>query len=410
MKRIYYILILLLSAMLLSWVLPWVCNLCFATSSKDPFVGWSPVLDRFVVSVTDNNDKLEIFDIDPATGGVGQYWNREQRDSLMPEIYANQLSSKGLMPDSIKGMEMSPKNIRRNRWTFSSFPHNFNRSVPTVYPLMESMPTRFDLEDPTVVLTMDNGVKITDIATNTPDKLKTERFARMFADKGFRFPAREAHANITTRKAYDNGYLIIDGKNDIYHLKMQVNRPSMAKIDKADSIVPTHVYVVENVDRLLYGFVASATGDFYALMREEYRLVKLPGIKFNPLTDRLNILKGMFSWVIKKENDEGLLWVALNDRDLSYMGQYTFRHKPSSYQKVSAYIFPFTTSFTSELDRKVYPRITGYSWHAIYFNIVLALIMLLLSWRQSRLNAAAKVLATTIMGIYIFIPLILIRN
>lgn len=396
--------------MVLSWVLPWLYNLCFPTTSKDPFVGWSPVIDRFVVSITDDNDKLEIFDIDPATGIKGQSWSREQRDSLMPEIYFNQLSSKGLMPDSIKGMEMSPRNIRLNRWTFSSFPRNLNRSVPTVYPLMESMPARFDLEDPTVALTMHDGVKIIDIATNTIDTLKTRRFAGMFADKGFRFPAREAHANVTTRKAYDNGYLIIDDKRDIYHLKMQVNRPSMAKIDKADSIVPTHVYVVENADKLLYGFVTSDTEDLYAVMRDNYSLVKLPGIKFNPLTDRLSILKGMFSWVIKKDNDEGIQWVALNDRDLEFLGEYRFKHEPSSYQIAAGFIFPFTTSFTSELDQKVYPRIADYSWHAIFLNIVLALTILFLCRRDPPQRILIRFVTTLILGIYIFIPILIIRH
>lgn len=410
MKRIYNIVILLLSAIVLSWVLPWLYNLCFTTTSKDPFVGWSPVIDRFVVSFTDDNDKLEIFDVDPVTGTKGRYWSREQRDSLMPEIYANQLSSKGLMPDSIKGMEMSTKNIRLNRWTFSSFPRNFNRSVPTVYPLMESMPARFDLEDPVVVLTMNDGVKITDIETNTLDTLKTQRFARMFADKGFQFPAREAHANITTRKAYDNGYLIIDDNRDIYHLKMQVNRPSMAKISKADSIVPMHVYVVENVDKLLYGFVATESDDLYALMRDNYRLVKLPGVKFNPLTDRLNILKGMFSWVIKKDNDEGTQWIALNDSNLEYLDEYSIKHKPSSYQNAAGYIFPFTTSYTSELDQKVYPRISGFSWHAIFFNIVLAVIILFLSLREPRPRTVIRFVTTIILGVYIFIPFLIIRH
>jgi len=410
MKRIYYIVILFLSASVLSWVLPWLYDLCTSAPGKDPFVGWSPVIDRFIVSISDDNDNLEIFDVDPATGAVGQHRTREQRDSLMPEIYSNQLSSKGIMPDSIKGKEMSPRNIRLNRWTFSSFPRNFNRSVPAVYPLMESMPARFDLEDPAVALIMDKGVEIIDIASNTPDTLKTQRFAKMFAEKGFRFPSLEAHANVTTRKPYDNGYLIIDSNHDLYHLKMQVNRPSMAKIARADSIVPVHVYVVENADKLLYGFVSTDNDDLYAVMRDDYKLVRLPGIKFNPLTDRLGILKGLFSWVIRKENGEGLQWVALDDGDLSFMGEYHYKHQPSTRDKVAEYLFPFTTSFTSDLDYKVYPRISGYSWHAIFLNILLAAVVFFMSPKHARLCASGKAAITLLTGIYAFIPIICIKN
>lgn len=414
MKRLYYIVLTFLAIAVMSWMLPWLLSLCFPHNTSDPFVSWSPIIDRFVVSIPAENDKddPEIFDYDPTTGTTLASYNRDQRDSLLPEMYINQLSSKGLMPDSIKGIEMTMHNVRRNRWVFSSMPRNINRVVPQIYPLMESMPARFDLLDPTVSLTMDkDGLSIIDMETNTIDSLKTKRFARMFADRGFSFPSREAVANITTRKAYDNGYLIIDNDNNLYHLKMQVGRPSMARIELPDGAKPTHAFVTENADRLLYGLVATADSSLYALERDTYRMVQLPNIKVNPETQRLVIVKSVFSWVIKIADDDQITWVALDSQNnYNYLGSYSYTYPAGKLEKIEKWIFPFTTSFTSSYDLHVYPRISNFSWYAIFLNVLLAIAVAIMLRRRPAKCRAANFAVTLIFGIFAFIPILIIKH
>ena len=336
MKKAHKLVLIFLSLIGLAWLIPVVYCLIIPDKNRDPFVAWSPVSNRFIVSMpTDGKDDPEIFDIDPITGKPGKYWNKEQRDSLLPEIYTSQLMGKGLMPDSLNGEEMSMQNIRRNRWTFSSFPENINKSVPEIYPLMESMPARFDLEDPKVALIAKNKVDIVDIASNSTDKTKTERFGRMFEEKGFRLPVIKASANITTRKGYDNGYLLIDADNNIYHLKMQVNRPSMAKINRPDSVIPTNVFIQEQPDKAFYGFVSTTSGDFYAIQRDDYSMIKIPEVKFNPATDRMSILKGLFSWVIKLEKPSGYEWIAINSDNYGFIDKYEYSQPKTLRKKLA---------------------------------------------------------------------------
>ncbi len=325
MKKAHKLLLILISVIVLVWVIPVLYCLIIPDKNRDPFVAWSPVSNRFIVSMpTEGKGDPEIFDIDPITGEPGKYWNKEQRDSLLPEIYASQLMGKGLMPDSLNGEEMSMHNIRRNRWTFSSFPENINKSTPEVYPLMESMPARFDLEDPKVTLMAKNNVEVIDIATNTPDDIKTARFSKMFKAKGVKLPITKASANITTRKGYDNGYLLLDADKNIYHLKMQVNRPSMAKINRPDSITPTHLFIQEQPDKAFYGFVATDSGDLYAIQRDDYSMIKIPEVKFNPETDKISILKGLFSWVIKLEKNSGFEWIAIDSNNYEFIDKYEY--------------------------------------------------------------------------------------
>lgn len=414
MKRLYYIIVTVLGIFILSWVLPWLTSLCFPHNQADPFVSWSPISERLIVSMplADGQDEPEIFDYIPATGVTTAHYNRDQRDSLLPEMYVNQLASKGLLPDSIRGIEMSMHNVRRNRWVFGSQPRNINRSVPGIYPLMESMPARFELQDPQVVLTMDNnGVRIIDMETNAIDSVKTRRFARMFAERGFCFPAREASANITTRKAYDNGYLIIDNNGNLFHLKMQVGRPSMARIGLPENVVPVHAFVTESADRLLYGLVSASDGSLWAIEREGYRPVRLPAVSFDPEKQRITILKSLFSWVIKIANDKEINWVILDSQnDCSLLGEYSYTYPASRLSSVGKWIFPFTTSFTRDTDMHVYPRIADFSWHAVFLNMVLAVIVLYIMRRHRRRCRIANFAITLVFGIFAFIPVIFIKH
>lgn len=413
MKRFYYILVTLLATAVLSWVLPWLLSLCFPQNIADPFVSWSPINDRFIVSIPSENghEDPEIFDYDPATDTSSGHYTRDQRDSLLPEMYVNQLASKGLMPDSLKGIEMSMQNIRRNRWVFASFPRDINRSVPTIYPLMESMPARFELEDPKVALTMHDGVEIIDMETNSTDDVKTRRFAKMFAEKGFRFPAKEAMANITTRKAYDNGYLIIDADNNLYHLKMQVGRPSMARIELPEGAKPVHVFVTENADRMLYGLVSCEDGSLYGLERDTYRMIKLPGVNFDPEHQRLTIIKSLFSWTIKNCRDKEIVWTALDAQNGNkLLGEYRYTYPTGARDKIEKWIFPFTTSFTSDTDLYVYPRVGNFSWHAIFLNALLAAIVAFRLRKRKTGCLVANVVLTLLFGIFIFVPILVIRH
>lgn len=414
MKRTHYILFFLLSTAVLSWALPWLYSLCFSEHDREPFVSYSPLRDRFIV--TDFNaggkfDEPDIFEVDPVTLQPGLHYNMDQRDSLLPEIFVGQLSAKGALPDSIKGVEITMRDIRMNSWIFTSSPKDLNRAVPTVYPIMESMPARFKFEDPEVVLTMPGHVEIIDIESNSIDETKTRRFAKMFADKGFSFPAKEATGNITTRKAYDNGYLIIDNDNKLYHLKMQASRPSMALIKLSDTIVPRHVFVLENADRAHYGLISDEAHDLYTVNHDDtYSISRLSGIKFDPEKDRLTIIKNLFSWCIKIKSGSKSTWVALDPDNYSVLAVYNFTAPISLSSTIEKWIFPFKISFTTPDDKYVYPRIGSLSWHAIFLNIVLAIVVLFAAKGPNVRCTIGKTIVTLVCGLFAFIPLMLMKR
>lgn len=413
MKRVYSIVLVALSIVVLAWFLPWLYSLVFPVAGSDPFVAMSPVCDGLVVSELGDNTGKEIFLADADGQPTGKTITKEERDSLLPQIYFTQLMARGIMPDTIKGIEASMQNLKHGQWVFSTIPHDVNKVLPEVYLIMESMPARIDLEDPDEVFRFRDGkVEFIEMATNTVNSKRTERFTHVFNDRGFTLPLRSWSANITSRKAYDNGYLLADANGDIFHLKMQAGRPYMVKLDKPDSLVAEHVFVMENMDGLFLGFVTDTENNLYAIEQDGYGIVPLAVGKFDPEKERMMVTKNIFNTVYKISGEDGSRWTAVDSRTYEPIARYARTWTPSLSEKVEEYIFPFALSFTSTSDSLAKPRIDFVSWRAVFLNIVLAIIVVVVFRRRRRSVpcTACAVVLTLVSGIFAFIPYVLIHN
>lgn len=410
MKSAYRIVLMLVSVVVLSWFLPWLYSLFLPEVVSDPFVAYSPVSDTFIVSERDADGEVHIFDIDSAGVSTGAAYTKEQRDSLLPQIYFSQLISRRQLPDSLDGVELTMQAFRRNQWVFTSSPRDINKRKPDVYLIMESMPARFELEDPKEVFRLDGKVEFVDMATNSVNESRSKKFSRMFSDKGFAYPAKDLSANITARKAYDEGYLLVDADGKVFHMKMQAGRPYMTAVSLPDSVVAEHVFIMENIDNSHLGFVTDKRHNLYVIERDGYRLVHLPVGKFDPSTDRLTVMKNLFNWVVKVNNRESSRWVALDVDGYGLLAEYEVRGVKSTVQTVAEYIFPFELSFTSNSDCYAYPRIGFISGKAIYLNVVLAVAVIVVFRKRTKKYRFIAGFMTLVFGIFLFIPAMLIKD
>lgn len=71
----------------------------------------------------------------------------------------------------------------------------------------------------------DKGIEFIRMETNRIDEAKSKLFTEMLVQKGFAFPASYASGNPTTRKDYDEGYLVLDANHKLFHLKCTKGRP-----------------------------------------------------------------------------------------------------------------------------------------------------------------------------------------
>ena len=107
----------------------------------------------------------------------------------------------------------------------------------------------------------------------------------MLKDEGFAFPATVMNANVTSRKPYDEGYLMADANHRLYHVKMQVGRPYVHRVADAEKIDVRHVFVTENVDHRFLGVVTDADNNVYMLEASTYAMRRMP-FKWNPETEK----------------------------------------------------------------------------------------------------------------------------
>ncbi|MCM1519760.1 MAG: DUF4857 domain-containing protein [Lachnoclostridium sp.] len=406
MKSAYKIFLNALCIIVLSWFLPWLYSLSFPVVNRDPYLTYSPVANTMVLSY----GKDSIFTIGADGKRSSEYLTEDQRDSLLPHLHSTQLMARDLMPDSVNGVELSVANIRHNAWTFSSLPRDINKVSADVYMMMESTPARIDLEDPKEVFRLDGKVEFVDIATNKVNTVRSSRFNDVFIDRGFEYPVKALMANVTSRKQYDEGYLMIDNKGDIFHLKQMAGRPYMVKVNKPDSIVAAHPFVMENIDHRELGLISDENHNLYALEREGYRLVHLPIGKVDPEKEKIFISKNIFNWIVKISDSEGARWIVLDSKDYSPVGRFEITYPVTPQAVIAGYIFPFSLSFTATTDCFAYPRLGSFSWHALALNLLLGLILLYVIRRQSVTEKSLKFAITLIFGIFAFIPFIIIRH
>lgn len=413
MKKAYEIMLMALAVMVLSWFLPWLYSIVFPSGQSEPFVAFSPVSGQFVVTQTDSDKNTEICGLN-ADGSKGEPYTKDERDSLLPQIYYTQLIGREKLPDSISGVKVGVSEFKHSQWIFNSHPRDINKRIARVRLMMESMPERFELEDPEVVFrfTDDGGVEFIDMMSNRVMDKRSRSFSSVFADRGFRLPLKSASANVTTRKPRDEGYLMVDAAGDVYHLKMQAGRPYMTKLRKPESIVASHVFILENPETTHIGLMTDEDHNLYAIEREGYRMVRLPVGKVDPEVSKITVFKTIFNWVVKVSGPDGVSWTAIDSDDYSMLGRYSMSSGQSASQRVASFIFPFEISFTSVSDCYARPRVDRLSWQALWLNIVLALGVLTVSRRreQSWTAAGVKSAVTLVCGVFSFIPFMLIKD
>ena len=369
--------IILLAALLLAW-LPWCYAFVFASPSWSPFTLYSCVTHGFASVDFDRENNVAGRDLQ------GNTYTQQQFDSILPTFYYRQLAAEGRFPSEIEGVAVESRDVERTNFMFRTSPGEINRRRPTVYQLLESMPDRIDLEPATDVFRITGeGIEFVDMETNTIDQKKSAAFTKVLRDKGFSFPARVVSGNPSTRKRYDNGYLLVDDALRVYHMKQVRGRPFVRRTDVADSLQIGQIFVTEFADRKSLGFLVDSEKRFYTLGAEDYKLHEIPVGKFGPTRENMMIIGDMFYWTVTIQGAESKRYVAVNARDYSLADEYRPEEKPQAWAEYAKYLFPFELSFTSPLDGYVKPRIAEVSFQALWLGLALGAFYALIRrrWR-----------------------------
>lgn len=386
---------------LLAWILPWSYHFLTSRPHFYPFTLYSCITHSFA-SVNFQNDKLNYQD------SRGNTFTEDQFDSILPTFYYHRLVSNGKFPKEIEGLEITLADIKRENFIFRHTPSDVNTTRPPLYPLLETMPKREELEMPEDVFRIHKRMEFVEMATNTIREDKSELFTQILKKKNFNFPARYIAGNPSTRKEYDEGYLITDKNAQLFHVKQLCGRPYVKNTNIPETIRPKYIFPTEYPGRRTYCFLTDTANYFYAMKFPDYALYKLPLPSFNPEKENLVIVGDAFYWTIQISGNNGRKFYAVNARDYTLADTLTLTAPPQKAFQTAAYIFPFQLSFTSYNDNWVYPRFSNPSARAFLLNIMLAVVYWIIR-RKSGHPAIRQAIVICFLGIFSWIPFVIFR-
>lgn len=312
-----YALLSLIVVFLLLWQIPWCIAFVNGKASHTLFTLYSSLAGEFITLDNTTSEGLIRYD------ESGNRYTDAQADSLLPFFYYRQLLTDQRMPDSVCGhaIDVHAMQMATVNWRMSA--SDVNAIAIPLYPLLESLPKRVDLTMPEDVFRVtEKGLEFIVMATNQVNQPKSELFTKALADKGFTFPAHKVSGNPTTRKEYDEGYLLLDNAGQLFHLKMTAGRPYVKAIptqaEGADQPLQLrHIFATEFKGRHVRGLLTDEEHHLYALLAD-YSIRPFEGVRCNPETDRITIFGNMLDWTIRITSEDGDHYYASESLDLSF--------------------------------------------------------------------------------------------
>lgn len=388
------------AVVLMAWLLPWGYRFVASKPSGFPFTMYSCVTNTFVsVDYADGKTKYRDFN--------GKQYTEKEFDSILPMFYYRQLIADGRMPKELKGVELTSRLIQQERFMLRHSPSDVNVVRPALYPLLEAMSGRVDLEMPGDVFRTTDKIEFIDMAANSVDAEKSGIYNDALSKKGFTFPSRRIAGNPTTRKEYDEGYFLIADDYQVFHMKQLRGRPFVRNTGINPELKMKYIFPTEFPGRHIFGLFSDENHKLYVLKTKSYGLQELPVPAFDPEKDNLLVIGDIFNWTIQVSNVQGVKLYAIDAQDYSLVDTAGYGAKENPADLVAAWIFPFELSFTDSLDKWVMPRVENVSLWALSTNTLLALIFLAV-WRKELKRGLPCAVAILFLGVFVLIPLLLI--
>ena len=358
-KHLKYIII-LLGLIMLTWLLPALYELVSPRTDKMPFVLYS-CLDSTFIKFENDGKQIRYIDF------RGQEFSKFETDSLLPLFSFRQLVAEGRLPDSLFGVALTPKMIQQNTFHFKTSPKQLNKPAVGLYTMLESASGRVDLTLPPDVFRLtDEGLEFIDCETNRVNRAKSLSFSRELTKHGFTFPVQLIWGNGTTRKDYDNGFLLTDAHNRLFQLKMVKGTPWVREIYnpldmsksrdlKISSFI--QLFTLEPANRALIGLVVDDRYRLFAV-RSNGELVPVGIDAYDPQNMQITIVGDLFHWTITEYTATDSRYYAVDANTFEQVAAEIIPdpERPLA-QRIERILLPVRLRFTSWRTQLIAPNI-----------------------------------------------------
>lgn len=349
-KNLKY-LIIALGLIVLAWLLPALYELVSPRTDKTPFVVYSS-LDSTFIKMEVRDKQVHYIDF------RGKEWTKSEADSLLPLFAFRQLVAEGRLPDSLYGVALTPKQIQQNAFHFKTSPKQLNKPAVGLYTMLESASGRVDLTLPPDVFRLtENGLEFIDCETNTVNKAKSLSFSRELTKYGFSFPVQLIWGNGSTRKDYDNGFLLTDSQNRLFQLKMVKGTPFVREIRTDNSCGWKQVFTIEPANRQWIGLAVSQDDKLFVVTKEG-KTVPVGIDAYDPQTMQITITGDLFHWTITEYTATDSRYYAVDANTFEQVASAIIPdpERPLA-QRIERILLPVRLRFTSWRTQLIYPNI-----------------------------------------------------
>ncbi len=369
MKKISRYILVFITILASAVVLPKLYWLAFEKPIRAPFVMYSCVDHDFMIQR--HNKGLIRMD------NKGNQYTRDEFELKLPLFFVRQLLISGIMPDTINGIAMDVHDINKARSFYRFRPKSMNAPDPGLYPLFESESGRASLELPVDYFRINRRMEFINAKKNEIDEEKSRMFTAVLQKRGFDFPAKMIAGIPTTRKSCDEGYIVIDEKDQLFHIKMVEARPYVKKVDVPENIKFKHIECVDFKNKKYYSYLISTDNNIYILTQDEYELIKFPIEGFNAEREELRIYGNLFYYTIISKG-ENFIKITVLDDEYNKIDEYNetwTKRSERSEGKVYSYIFPAQINMGNEHSSFInfyFEKTKGYNW--LFLNVLLMIV------------------------------------
>lgn len=368
MKKLKYVII-TLAVIVLAWLLPALYDLVFPRTDRMPFVVYS-CLDSTFIRFESTGKQVRYVDF------RGQEFTKSEADSLLPLFAFRQLVAEGRLPDSLYGIELTPKKIQQNAFHFKTSPKQLNKPAVGLYTMLESASGRVDLQLPPDVFRLTNdGLEFIDCETNKVNKAKSLSFSRELTKHGFTFPVNLIWGNGSTRKDYDNGFLLTDSADRLFQLKMVKGAPWVREIRNQTSDIRHQTFIqlftIEPANRALVGLVVDDAHQLFAVrsngtlaqigkINDQMGNAQMGNLLYDPQTMQITIVGDLLHWTITLYTEHDSRYYAVDSQTFEQVACEIVPDPalPLS-QRIKRWILPVRLHFTSWQTQLIRPSINN---------------------------------------------------
>lgn len=372
---------------------------------RKPIIHYSCISDQFMI----NRGEKEW------TDAKGNKCSRDEYEQMLPMMFFKQLLASGTMPDSIKGKAIGMREVSREDSFFKLKADDVDAPEVDIFPMFESRSGRAKIELPEDFFRINWRIEFIDASSNSILEEKSQMFSAALYHYGFSFPAKMISGIATLRKSCDEGYFIVDSKDQLFHLKMIKGKPYVKKIDLPEGLKFKHISCVDFKNKAFYAYLFSEKNEIYILTQDEYKLVKWPVDGYDPANCDLKIAGDLFNYTVVIEANDRLKAIAL-DKQYKLVDTYSEQwpvKEDLKVGKIFASIFPAQISLTSKNSKYIRFYFTpsrGFNWLLLNFLLAALHFMWLYLQKKTLKNHFADLGIIVVSGIYGFIAVHLFQN